>query len=146
MVGLWTIRLFEYPEYSSSSCTEDMTITNVMIKKNDRKRDWGRNDVMPGSDGLRIWWFWKKTLVEIRLWPGQSSWGLTVNDVGDSWFVCHWGWQLTLKSDHGVLQISTDRDLGSYGMRNVFVRSDSTVSIVKIVSLSPRVEKLKSRS
>ena len=32
---------------------------------------------------------------------------------------------------------------GGYGMRSAFVGSDSTVSIVKIVSLSPRVEKLK---
>ena len=31
---------------------------------------------------------------------------------------------------------------GGYGMRSAFVGSDSTVSIVKIVSLSPRVEKL----
>ena len=35
---------------------------------------------------------------------------------------------------------------GGYGMHSAFVGSDSTVSIVKIVSLSPRVEKLKSRS
>ena len=34
---------------------------------------------------------------------------------------------------------------GGYGMRSAFLGSDSTVSIVKIVSLSPRVEKLKSR-
>ena len=32
-----------------------MTITNVIIKTPDRKLDWGVNDVMPGSDGLRIW-------------------------------------------------------------------------------------------
>ena len=41
-----------------------------------------------------------------------------------------------LKSDHGVLQISTDRDLKHYGMRSVFVGSDSTVSTVRILSLS----------
>ena len=35
---------------------------------------------------------------------------------------------------------------GGYGMRSAFVGSDSIVSRVKIVSLSPRVEKLKSRS
>ena len=34
---------------------------------------------------------------------------------------------------------------GGYGMSSAFVGSDSTVSIVQIVSLSPRVEKLKSR-
>ena len=35
---------------------------------------------------------------------------------------------------------------GGYGMCSAFVGSDSTVSIVKIVFLSSRVEKLKSRS
>ena len=35
---------------------------------------------------------------------------------------------------------------GGYGMHSVCVQSDSTVSIVKIMSLSPRVEKLKWRS
>ena len=68
-----------------------------------------------------------------------------MDDVGDSWFVCLNGRQLKLTVDHIVLQISTDRDLGGYGMRSAFVGSDGTVSIVKIVSLSPRVEKLKSR-
>ena len=36
--------------------------------------------------------------------------------------------------------------VGGYGMRSTFVESDSTVSIIKIVSVSPCVEKLKSRS
>ena len=75
--------------------------------------------------------------------PGQSSRGLTMDDAGDSWFVCLNGRQLKLKSGHWVLQISTDRDLGGYGMHNASVGSDSTISIIKIVSLSPRVEKLK---
>ena len=35
---------------------------------------------------------------------------------------------------------------GGYGMLSAFVGSDSAFSIVKIVSLFPRVEKLKSRS
>ena len=51
--------------FTSCSCAEDMTITNVIIKTPDRKCDWGLNDVLPVSDGLRIWWFWKK-----------SSWGI----------------------------------------------------------------------
>ena len=112
-----------------------MTITNVIIKILDMKWDWGMNDVMSGSDGLRIWWFRKRCF---NSGPGQSSWGvLTVDDVGDSWFVCLNCRQLKLKSDHGVLEISTDRDLGGYRMRSAFVGSDSTVSIVKIcVSLS----------
>ena len=69
-----------------------------------------------------------------------------MDDVRDSWFVCLNGRQLNLKSDQVDLQISTDRDLGGNGMRSALVGLDSTVSIVKIVSLSPRVEKLKSRS
>ena len=72
--------------------------------------------------------------------------GVTVDDVGDSYFVRLNGRQLKLKSNHGVLQISTDGDLGGYRMCGAFVGSDSTVSIVKIVSPSPCVEKLKSRS
>ena len=49
-----------HTEYSSRSLEEDMTITNVIIKTPDNKWDWGVNDVLPKSDGLRIWWFWKK--------------------------------------------------------------------------------------
>ena len=64
-----------------------------------------------------------------------------MDDVGVSWFVCLNGRQSKLKSDHGILQISTDRDLDGYGMRSAFVGSDSTVSIVKIVCLSLRVSK-----
>ena len=52
-------------------------------------------------------------------------------------------WDLTLGRacpvggwDLGVLQIPTDRDFGGYTMRSAFVGSDSTVSIVKIVSFS----------
>ena len=33
-----------------------MTIT-IIIKNPDRKRGWKVNDVMPVSDGLRIWGF-----------------------------------------------------------------------------------------
>ena len=53
-----------------------MTITNVIIKTSDRKWDWGVNDVMPGSDGLRFLVIWKKTLVEIRLWAGPLQLGV----------------------------------------------------------------------
>ena len=48
--------------------------------------------------------------------------------------------------------VSWDPTLGrasqaeGYGMRSAFVGSDSTVSIVEIVCLSPRAEKVKSRS
>ena len=52
-------------EYSSRSCAEDITITNVIIKTPDRKYDWGVNGVMPGGENSVIS---KKTLVEIWLW------------------------------------------------------------------------------
>ena len=65
-----------YSEYSSHSCAEDMTITIVIIKTPDRKWFWDGNDVMPGSDGLRIWWFWKRRLLRSDSGPGQSSEGL----------------------------------------------------------------------
>ena len=98
----------------------------------------------PEAIGWEIGDFEKEVSWDSTLGRASPAGGLTVDDVGDSWFVYHWGRQLKLKSDHKVLQISTDRDLGGYGMRSAFVGSDSTVSIVKIVSLSPRVEKLKS--
>ena len=70
LVGLRTIRLSAHAgahiEYSSRSHTEDVTITNVIIKTPDRKWDWGVNDIMPGSEGLGILViFEKKLLVEI---------------------------------------------------------------------------------
>ena len=50
----------------SRSCAEDMTITNAITKTPERKWNWDVNDVMPGSDGLRILGdFEKKQLVEI---------------------------------------------------------------------------------
>ena len=45
----------------SRSCVEDVTITDVIIKTPDRKWDWDANDVMPGSDGLGILVFLKKS-------------------------------------------------------------------------------------
>ena len=81
---------------------------------------------MCGSDGLRIWGdFWKKT----------GSWDLKLDEA--SW-----------DSDSGP---GSPEDLRSearrvqLGLRDAprMVRSDGTVSIVKIVYLSPRVENLK---
>ena len=74
LVGLWTIQLSAgagagaHIEYSSCSHAVDMIITNVIIKTPDRKCNWGVYDVMPGSEGLRIWWFLKKAV----------SWDLTL--------------------------------------------------------------------
>ena len=81
LVGLGTIRLSAsagaaHIEYSSHSHAEDMTITNVKIKTPDRKCDWGVNDVMPGSDGLRIWWFRKSSYLRFDSGPGQFSRGV----------------------------------------------------------------------
>ena len=45
-----------------------------------------------------------------------------------------------------ILTLGEGRLAGGYGMRPAFFGSDGAVSIVKIVSLSPRVEKLNSRS
>ena len=59
----------------SCSRGEDVKITDVIIKKNRVGNMTGDvNDVMPGSDGLRILgYFWKKKeLVEIRT-PGPGS-------------------------------------------------------------------------
>ena len=78
----------------------------------------------------------EKELVEIRLWAGQSSWGIDCRRCTRQ-LVCLPQWQtVEVEVDHGVLQISTDRDLKGYRLRSAFVRSASTVSIVKIVSLT----------
>ena len=75
------------------------------------------NDVMPGSDGLRIWViFKKKQLVEIWTWTKRV----------DFW-TCGRPVQLWTT---GCLRVAG---------------SDGTVSIVEIVSLSPCVEKPKSQ-
>ena len=98
LVRLRTIRLSAHAgahnECSSRSHTEDVTITNVIIKTPDRKWDWGVNDVMPRSNGLGILVILKKSCYlrseagrsKLRFEPGrgelifepgrgQSSWG-----------------------------------------------------------------------
>ena len=60
LVRLRTIRLIaRVGEHIECRCShsrgEDVTITDVIIKTSDRKNETGDvNDVMPGSDGLRI--------------------------------------------------------------------------------------------
>ena len=59
LVRLRTIRLSAWvgahiERRCSCSHGEDMTITDVLIKTPDRKWTGDVNDVMPGSDGLRI--------------------------------------------------------------------------------------------
>ena len=118
LVRLWTIRLSAragaHIGYSCSrSCAEDVTITNVIIKHPDRKFDWGVNDVMPGSDGLRILVIYEKNS-ELR---SDAGWGELIFEPG--------------------------RSQSSCGLRDAprVVGSDGTVSIVKIVSLSLLVSK-----
>ena len=94
---------------------EDVTMTNVIIKTLDRKWNWGENDIMPRSNGLGILVIFEKAV----------SWDLSLGEA--SWF----------------LSLGEASPVGAYGMRRAFVVSDGTVSIVKIVSLSPRVENLK---
>ena len=118
LVRLRTIRLSACAETHIEcrcSCTEDITITDVIIKTPDRKWDLGVNDVMPGSDGLRILVIFKKSR-ELRFEPG---WGELIFGPG--------------------------RGQSSLGLWDALcvVGSDGTVSILKIVSLSPRVENLK---
>ena len=66
--------------------------------------------------------FWKK------------SWDLTLDEVS---------WDLSLGEASWFLSLGEASPVWAYGMLRGFVGSDGTVSIVKIVSLSPRVEKLK---
>ena len=57
LVRLRTIRLSAHAgthieRRCSRTCSEDVTLTDVIIKTPDRKCHWGANDVMSGSDGL----------------------------------------------------------------------------------------------
>ena len=81
LVRLRTIRLSEragaHIECSSCLLTEDVTITNVIMKTPDRTWKWGENDVMAGSDGLGILViFEKSSYLRFGLGRGQSSCGL----------------------------------------------------------------------
>ena len=137
----------------SHSRGDDVTITDVIIKTPDRKWTGDVNDVIPGNDGLRILGdFWKKAVSwdsdsepgspeELRSEPRRVQLGLR----GAHAFVGSASWDLTLD------EAGWDSDLGEVSpvcvLRDVphVVWSDRTVSIVKIVSLSPRVEKPKSQ-
>ena len=77
--------------------------------------------------------FWKKQWVEI--WTGIHR-----------AFVVSVSWDSTLNEASWDLYLGQSSPAGDYGMHRAFVGSDGTVSIVKIVSLSPRVERLNSRS
>ena len=72
---------------------------------------------------VRKWWaenfgdFWKKAV----------SWDLKLGEM--SWF----------------LSLGEGSPAEAYGMRRAFVGSDGTVSIIKTVSLCPRIEKTKTQ-
>ena len=84
LVRLRTIRLCArvgaYIERRCShSCGEDVTITDVIIKTPDRKWDWDMNDIMPGSDELRILGdFWKKAVSWDSKWVDFWTWARPV--------------------------------------------------------------------
>ena len=88
LVGLWnkwfSSGVGAHIKYSSRSCVEDMTITNVIIKPPNRKWAWVWMTSCLEAMGWEFGDFWKKKLVEIWVWAGpvQLGWGLTVGDVG----------------------------------------------------------------
>ena len=148
LVGLWTIRLSAGAkiEYSSRSHAEDMTITNVIIKTLDRKLDWGVNDIMPGSDGLGIWWFQKRCQLRFWLWARQSSWRQRdAHLLGQLVKIWLWARPVQLGAT-GCMARLLSQTLGWAVQQGLVVGNVGTVSIVKIVSLSPHVEKLNTRS
>ena len=119
----------------SRSCVEGVAITDIIIKTLDGKRDLDVDDVMPGSKGLGILVIIEKKQLrsdagrsELRFGPGrgQSSCGLQ-----DAPRVC-WVSELRLWTLGRPVQ------LGSWLKNDV-----ETVTIVKVVSLYPHVEKLK---
>ena len=124
LVRLRTIRLSARVEAHierrcSRSHGEDVTITDIIIKTPDRKWDWGsewRHARERWAEDLRWFLKKKKQLVEI------------------------WGW--TKRVDFWA-----SARPGQLGVRDAprVVGSDGTVSILKIVSLSPSVEKTKSQ-
>ena len=102
----------------SHSCTVDVTITDVIIKTPDRNGTGIWMTSCPDVRDWKFWWFWKKSS-KLRFGPGWSELRFEAGRGESSW---------------------------AYGMRRAFVGSDGMVSIVKIVSLSPHVERLNSRS
>ena len=123
----FSARVGAHIECSSLSRAEDVTITNVIIKTPDRKMWMGREwrHAQKGGAG-NFGDFWKKQLVEIWRW---TKW------------VEIWRWTKRV-------EIRTWARPVQLGLRDAphVVGSDGTVGIVKIVSLSPRVENLNSRS
>ena len=88
--------------------------------------DWGVNDVIPGSDGQGILVTFEKSS-QLKFGPGKSQSSCGLRDARRVCWVSELRFWLWAESSAGELTVG---DVG-------------TVSIVKIVSLSPHVEKLK---
>ena len=95
------------------------------------------NEVIPGSDGLRILVFWKTRQLGLDCGPVELvvEWGPVELE---SWLGPCRELRLSLdhgveklKSDHGVRQISTDRDLKHYGIRSAFMGLQPSSHTVK---------------
>ena len=111
-------------EYSSCLHAEDVTITDVMIKTPDGTGVWMTSCLE--AMGWEFWWFWKEAV----------SWDLKLGKASP---VCWLRDACTF-----VELVSWDSDSGPRIQLGSWLKGDvETVSIVKIVSLSPRVEKLK---
>ena len=123
----------EHIEYSSRSYTEDVTIRNVIIKTPGRTGVWMTS--CPEARGGEFWWFLKKA-VSWDLSLGEIGWD---SDLGEASPVVVYGMRCAF-----VGSVSWDSDSGPRVQLGSWLKGDvGTVSVVKIVCLSPRVEKLK---
>ena len=103
------------------SCAEDVTITNIMIKP----PDWGANDVMPWSDGLRI----LKKAVSWDLTLNETSWDLKLGKASP---VCG-----PRDARAFVWSVSWDSDSWPRVQLGSWLKDDmGTIIIVKIVCVS----------
>ena len=88
---------------------------------------------MPGDDGQGVLVIFEKAV----------SWDSTLGEVSCDLSLGEASWDSNLGEASWDLNLGEGSPAGAYTMRRAFVGSDGTVSIVKIVSLSLRVEKLK---
>ena len=131
LVRLRTIRLSAHEgahiECSSRSRTEDVTITNVIIKTPERKWDWGVNDVMPGIEGL---WF-------LLIFEKVVSWDLSLSEAS---------WDLNLGEASWFLSLGEASPVGLRDAPRICWVRWNNQHTKNCVSLSPRVERLNSRN
>ena len=127
----------------SRSCVEDVTNTNVIIKTQDRKWDWGANDVMPGSDGLGILVIFEKKAVSWDLTLDEASWDSDLDESSVDYgmrarLLGQWVeiWRWTKRVD---LDLGEASPVGSMGCAARFWVRWNSQHIKNCVSLSPRV-------